>query len=870
MAEQKFDAAPEAEPQHIDASETVNAEGRGGVLDLAAQGDITFDAEAESEAPIAPEGDCEALQHRLEARMRGLAAARGARRLAAAEARGAEAERGPGAKAVAEALERLAAAIRADRAEVGGRRAGRAPEAVKETLTLEPETVAYLSLRGMLDRLSQRPTVSAAAMRIGALIEEEIVAREAARRSPAAARRAATGGPGRLRAQTRRLGLERWSQRRRHLVGARLLQLGLEATDWAEIDALPEPPAGDGARRPAKRLIATERAAAARAAAYAGAAWAAPIYEPMAVAPRPWAGFEGGGYLGRAARPLALVKSGAPSGIAARLTPETAPVAFEAINRAQATAWAVNARVLAVLEAIAEDSTLCPEAPLPAAEPAPRPSQDAPKAERWAWGEAERRRRSRRIAFERMLAQAKRHRLLEAFYLPCQFDFRGRLYAVTELSPQGPDAMKALLRFARAKPLGSEGWKWLAIHLCNCGDFSKMSKAPLAARAEWTLAHEERILTVAADPLADLWWLEADEPWQFLAACFEWEGYCAEGEAFLSHLPIGLDGSCSGIQHFSLALRDEVGGAAVNLTPQAPEARAADIYEEVAAAVRALLERDLTREETFGVGGEARRPVAALARAWLDFGVTRALCKRPTMTYGYGARGYGYVEQIMADTLGPAFAAHEADPERPWPFEGRGFGEALYLAARMTEAIERTVLKAAEAMRWLQQVASAATARGRPLLWTAPDGFPVLQAYREQRDLRVKTVLAGRPLRLTLKEETARLDARRQRQGVAPNFVHALDACHLRLTVARAAEEGMRDFALVHDSFAVHAADTPRFFQIIRETMVEMYDAVDVMGAFHEEIAAQLAEEGAAPPPAPPPRGRLELRRVLDSEHCFS
>lgn len=180
------------------------------------------------------------------------------------------------------------------------------------------------------------------------------------------------------------------------------------------------------------------------------------------------------------------------------------------------------------------------------------------------------------------------------------------------------------------------------------------------------------------------------------------------------------------------------------------------------------------------------------------------------------------------------------------------------------------VLKAAEAMRWLQEVAGLAAAEGRPLAWTAPDGFPVRQAYRERRDRRVKTLLAGRPIRLTLREETAKLDARRQKQGAAPNYVHALDACHLRLTVARASEEGMRDFALVHDSFGVHAALTPRFFELIRETLVEMYDAADVVSRFREEIAATLSAEGRAALAVPPAPGELDLEAVLESEHCFS
>lgn len=50
----------------------------------------------------------------------------------------------------------------------------------------------------------------------------------------------------------------------------------------------------------------------------------------------------------------------------------------------------------------------------------------------------------------------------------------------------------------------------------------------------------------------------------------------------MSKLPVALDGSCSGIQHFSAMLRDEIGGNAVNLIPaELPQ----DVYGMVAKKV---------------------------------------------------------------------------------------------------------------------------------------------------------------------------------------------------------------------------------------------------------------------------------------------
>jgi len=67
-------------------------------------------------------------------------------------------------------------------------------------------------------------------------------------------------------------------------------------------------------------------------------------------------------------------------------------------------------------------------------------------------------------------------------------------------------------------------------------------------------------------------WIEADQPWLFLAACLEWKRYKEEGPGMISHLPISMDGSCNGYQHLSAMGLDPIGGRATNLMPfDAPE-----------------------------------------------------------------------------------------------------------------------------------------------------------------------------------------------------------------------------------------------------------------------------------------------------------
>ena len=86
-----------------------------------------------------------------------------------------------------------------------------------------------------------------------------------------------------------------------------------------------------------------------------------------------------------------------------------------------------------------------------------------------------------------------------------------------------------------------------------------------------------------------------------------------------------MDGTCNGLQIFSLLLRDEIGGVGVNLVPtEQPQ----DIYQRVADETTSELRRILETSPASEEGVWAER--------WLQSGVDRKLCKRPVMTLPYG------------------------------------------------------------------------------------------------------------------------------------------------------------------------------------------------------------------------------------------
>ena len=101
---------------------------------------------------------------------------------------------------------------------------------------------------------------------------------------------------------------------------------------------------------------------------------------------------------------------------------------------------------------------------------------------------------------------------------------------------------------------------------------------------------------------------------QFLAACFEYRKFVDQGEDYVCHLPISLDGTNSGTQHYALALRNYEDGLRTNLVPSD---HCFDVYQIVADEVQKALELDGSPE----------------AQHWLSYGITRKTVKRNTMCY---------------------------------------------------------------------------------------------------------------------------------------------------------------------------------------------------------------------------------------------
>ena len=608
---------------------------------------------------------------------------------------------------------------------------------------------------------------------------------------------------------------------------------------------------------------------------------------PTLIPPKPWEDLKNGGYHGELAEGVSLLRrhdlmagggnNSFSKAYIQRLSQLELTEVKAAINAIQATPWKINPRVLEV--AIAINGRGGDLAGLPATEPIPKlPKLDKGyteddlqihKTKAVEVLKLELRRRSKALRAEGILKIARKFKDYSHIYFPHNMDFRGRVYPISSFSPQGDDLNKGLIELADVLPLKDhKDVEWLMIHGANLAGVDKVS---FEDRIQWVKDNQEHILASAANPLDYLWWEQQDCPFQFLAFCFEWERYQDHlkthktPKGFITGVCVAFDGTCSGLQHFSAILRDPVGAGAVNLIPSD---KPQDIYSIVAEKVNESLKEHAMRgsgdAEVESQKGEMylKFGTKTLAQQWLAYGVNRKVTKRSVMTLPYGSREYGFRDQILEDTINPA------------KMEGRGamfiseWQAAGYLAKLIWDAVNQVVVKAVEGMAWLQDMARLVAKHGRTVTWRTPMGLPIQQSYMAYQSSSFELRILGKKTRLYNFKPTGDIDKRAQASGIAPNFIHSLDAAHLQLTVLNALKEDIKHFAMIHDSYGTCVAQAGDLFRIIRSSFVEMYQENDVFQTFKEDMEIYLDETTKLP--KMPSKGTFDLAVIPQSLYAFA
>lgn len=482
----------------------------------------------------------------------------------------------------------------------------------------------------------------------------------------------------------------------------------------------------------------------------------------------------------------------------------------------------------------------------------------------------------------RTLGQANKYVKYDAMHFVYTLDFRGRVYCQSSLvSPQGGDLQKALITFADGMALGERGEYWFKVHGANEWGWDKKTfdeRVQLVSTPEFC----EMCQDIAADPITFNDWINADKPWQFLNWCFEYANLLAHKaiggkvEDFVSYIPCAMDGSCSGIQHYSAMLRDEVGGAAVNLSyvgDNGPQ----DIYGAVLQI--ALKELQALADGSQVYEGKLEPLVAKqIAEEWLRLNPNRNLAKKPVMTLPYGSTQLtcrDHVSNWLRDLQKEENKIAKAEDREPMKVHAFGDKDSSMplkdaeslMTSIIWHSIGKVVVAARAGMAYIKAITSSVAKMNQPLEWTTPTGFIVRQEIYQFTQRQVNTQLLG-GTKFVVSTPSKDIDYHRMINSCAPNFVHSMDASHLTTATNYFVEAGISSIAVIHDSFGTHAGNTELLRSCLTASMVDMYSSNDVITNFLRENEARLL--------VPldhiqiPKAGKLDLNSINQSPYAFA
>lgn len=470
----------------------------------------------------------------------------------------------------------------------------------------------------------------------------------------------------------------------------------------------------------------------------------------------------------------------------------------------------------------------------------------------------------------------------DTFFLAWFADFRGRIYVDTPwFSPQGADIQRAMLEFGQGQVLNESGRRALKRHggglarrthvLKDLG-ITGRSVVTFEERERWVDMHRDQIRASAKNPLEHTFWYHASaDPLQFLAFCLEWDRQASDPTA-PCHLPVQVDGSCSGLQHMSALTSSRSLALAVNVEGRG-DALPADIYSDLAETVKERLlsfsEEALVERMNEKSANKAQAYLLLRERVhWIN----RDTAKKVVMTVPYGAGSNSQRKHVLdslienlcplgkedADALdalgrrilttskGPSAAdADRVDHETAvwWGLSRLAFYIAVELRKALSEKypavvkFEQTVSAIGEAIL-LNRGTEGSLPRPDhqdklkpdlrvPLAWPAPSGVAAVQPKfnTKQSTVSIKLKTKSESVSVKYDEHLPQVDIAKQINGLMPNLIHSLDATHLNRTIRTITKRGIVSFGTIHDCIQCLPNDLEAVAEVLRDQFARLYES---------------------------------------------
>lgn len=584
-----------------------------------------------------------------------------------------------------------------------------------------------------------------------------------------------------------------------------------------------------------------------------------PDFGAMLCPPDPWTGLYGGGYITprrKSNAPLVALRKARRSvreAVRREVTQENMPLILDVANYLQSIPYRIHRPTLEVMTRVWQSGGGAMGIPNRQFQDEPAfpfsldwDKEQATPEELQVFSRWKREKRDWHYAKKKWQSQAREissllrvsHKYTSDMWFPVFMDTRGRWYYRGTPNPQGSQVAKSILHFSERKPLGKDGLFWLKVQIANSYGFDKHRPA---IRAAWTDEHWDNIERALDSPEdhPEVWGDES--PMLMFTAAWELrEAYrTGDPESYCTGVPVHMDATCSGIQHFAALLRDPVSAEYVNLVDNGTDVKS-DIYAAVAARSQDSLVAALAGPGQ-GVGGSGG-PESNLE----PLVVSRGLAKRPVMTYVYGVTMYTTMDYVQ----------DYVDEEYPEVAKSYTNHHKSFVAGKLFEGVAKAIPATVKGMEWLQAVMKEVGSKG-PVSWVTPTGFRIHHDYQSYKQVQVQVKSAGMT-KVVVREFGDGVRPMSMVGAISPNFIHGQDSAHLTLTADECRKAGM-SLSAVHDSFGTHPCDVPAMNRMIRETFVKMYSE-DVLGKFAKDVGTEKPL---------PEIGSFDISQVLQSEFFF-
>ena len=384
----------------------------------------------------------------------------------------------------------------------------------------------------------------------------------------------------------------------------------------------------------------------------------------------------------------------------------------------------------------------------------------------------------------------------KTFYHRAFCDYRGRVYlSDSVLNYQGGDLQRALIEFDIAKEIRDADWKFFWLQAANTWGL----KGEWKERVEKAKSMRGDIIRFASDPVGSYEeWSQAADKWQFLRACFEIKD-AINNPDHQSHLICELDQSTSGLQHMALVMDDVKMLKKVNIGPDY-----SDIYQ--------IIGNDL--ELKGEVSSQHRRKIA----------------KTAILPWSYG----GGIKRIVE---------HYDELELPY-LQDLSPTERFHLARQVVRKIEQHLPNAAKYKEQIENLAKQWIKDGKDHFhWKTSSGFDVYHYKQTQKEARERIFLRKKKseekrdkhAKLVAYESQIEPDEESLIRGLAPNFIHSIDADLIHHLLSHFRYRG--PIVTVHDAIGAHANTMHEVTEMFYLYLNQIYTSFNPVERLRESMA---------------------------------